>query len=206
MRIMREALSSHNLILTRNQLQILFQSTTLVCSVIYNGLELHKIVGSPIIMGNNNFFISICLAKVAAAQDSITILEDPQVELHLLHSCSGSCKVIHLLRTVPLNVLRSFLKHFDANLRNCSSRILQCSLPDDSWNQAILPFHLGGLGLRSSYHSASAAFLGSCNSIDLLVSQLLSQDFHDVSFPAEDQAVALFNEHSSVALTLVSNR
>ena len=33
----------------------------------------------------------------------------------------------------------------------------------------------------------------------MLASQLLSQDFHDVSFPAEDQAVALFNEHSSVA-------
>ena len=48
---------------------------------------------------------------------------------------------------------------FDDNLRNCLSRILQCSLPDDSWNQATLPFHLGGLGLRSSYHSASAAFL-----------------------------------------------
>ena len=159
-------------------------------------------------MGNNSFFnqhLSAHLAKVAAAQDSITILEDPQVELHLLCSCLGSCEVIHLLRTVPLNVLRFFLKHFDANLRNCLSRILQCSLPDDSWNQATLPFHLGGLDLRSSYHSTSAAFLGSCNSIDLLVSQLPSQDFHDFSFPAEDQAVALFNEHSSVALTLVPN-
>ena len=60
-----------------------------------------------------------------------------------------------------------------------------------------IPFHLGGLGLRSSYHSASAAFLGSCYSIHLLTSQLLSQDFHDVTFLDKGQAVALFEEQSS---------
>jgi len=164
-----------------------------------DGLEL---LGSPI-WGTTAYFdqfLSARLSKVAAAQDSIAILEDPQVELHLLRSCLGSCKVIHLLRTVPLNVLRSFLEHFDANLRNCLSRILQCSLPDDSWRQASLPFRLGGLGLRSSYHSASAAFIGSCNSIRLLASQLLSQDFDDITFPAEDQAVALFSECSSATI------
>ena len=59
---------------------------------------------------------------------------------------------------------------------------------------------LGGLGLRSSYHSASPAFLGTCSSIHLLASQLLSQDFHDVTFPGEDQAVVLFNEHSSATV------
>jgi len=62
-------------------------------------------------MGNNNFFdqyLTAHLAKVAAAQESIAILEDPQVELHLLHSYLGSCKIVHLLHTVPFNVLRSF--------------------------------------------------------------------------------------------------
>ena len=107
---------------------------------------------------------------------------------------------------MPLNVLWSFLEHFDANLRKCLIRILQCSLPDDSWTQATLPFCLGRLGLRSSYHSTSAAFLGSFNSIRLLPSQLLSQDFHDVTFPAEDQAVALFNENSSAAVNPCSKQ
>jgi len=50
---------------------------------------------------------------------------------------------------------------------------------------------LGGLGLHLSYHSATA-FLGS---ICLLASQLLSQEIHNITFPAEDQAVTLFNEH-----------
>ena len=57
-----------------------------------------------------------------------------------------------------------------------------------------LPFGLGGLGLHSSYYSASAACLGSCNNIDLLTSQLLSQDFHGID---EDHAVSMYEEHSS---------
>ena len=48
-----------------------------------------------------------------------------------------------------------------------------------------------------SYYSASAAFLSSCNSIHLLASQLLSQDFHDITFPDEDHAVSMFEERSS---------
>ena len=106
------------------------------------GLEL---LGSPI-WGTDNFFDQFLfsrLAKVTAAQDSVAILEDPQVELHLLHSCLGSCKIIHLLRTVPFCILHSFLEQFDSNLKSCLSRIIQCSLPNDSWCQATLPFRLG---------------------------------------------------------------
>jgi len=160
------------------------------------GLEL---LGSPI-WGTDNFFdqfLSSRLSRVVAAQDSIAILEDPQVELHLLRSCLGSCKIIHLLRTVPFSILRSFLEKFDSHLKGCLGRILQCSLPSNSWCQASLPFRLGGLGLRSSSSSAAAAFLGSCNSVRLLASQLLSQDFHDLVFPDEVQAATIFDEFSS---------
>jgi len=160
------------------------------------GLEL---LGSPI-WGKKEFFdqfLSSCLAKVSAAQDRISILEDPQVELHLLRSCLGSCKIVHLLRTVPFTVLCPFLEQFDLNLKTCLSRILQCSLPSDSWSQATLPFRLGGLGLRSSSHSAAAAFLGSCNSTRLLASQLLSVDFFDLAFPDEDIALSFFENISS---------
>ena len=52
------------------------------------------------------------------------------------------------------------------------------------------------LGLCLSY-SASATFFGSCNSICLQAAQLLSPYFHDLTFPYEDQAVALFEVQSS---------
>ena len=93
--------------------------------------------------------------------------------------------------------MHSFLEQFDLNLKTCLSRILQCSLPSDPWCQATLPFRLGGLGLHSSCQTAAAAFLGSCNSIHLLASHLLSLDFHDLTFPDEDIAVAVFEEFSS---------
>jgi len=107
------------------------------------------------------------LSKVVATQDSIAILEDLQVELHLLHSCLGSCKIIHLL---PFSILHSILKEFGYHLKGCLSCILQCSLPGKSWCQAPLPFRLVGLGLHSSSFSAATAFLGSCNILLMLYS------------------------------------
>ena len=51
--------------------------------------------------------------------------------------------------------------------------------------------------MRSSLSVAAAAFLGSCNSVRLLASQLLSEDLHDLVFPDENQAVTFFDEFSS---------
>ena len=62
------------------------------------GLEL---LGS-LICGTDKFhdqFLSCHLAKVVAAQDSIAILKDPQVEFHLPCSYLESYKIIHLLHT-----------------------------------------------------------------------------------------------------------
>ena len=155
------------------------------------GLEL---LGSPL-WGDDNLlkeFLSSCLDKVAVSQDKLAMLDDPQVELHLLRSCLSSCKIIHLLRTVPLSILRPFLCQFDHNLRTCHSRIMQCILSDHSWCQATLPFRLGGLGLRESVLSASAAFLGSCNSTRDLAPTLLSVDADQLSFPDEGAAATVF--------------
>ena len=80
-----------------------------------NGLEL---LGSPL-WGDENFFhefLSSRLDKVATIQDKLALLDDPQVELHLLRSCLSSCKIIHLLRIVPLSVLKPYLCQFDQNL------------------------------------------------------------------------------------------
>ena len=104
-----------------------------------------------------------CLSRVVAAQNRISILEDTQVELHLLRSLQDSPP------TSQFTVLHPFLEQFDLNLKTCLSRVLQCSLPSDSWCQATLSFRLGGLGLHSSSHAAATAFLGSCNSTCLLL-------------------------------------
>ena len=71
-------------------------------------------------------------------------------------------------------------------LRSCRS------LSDISWCQVSLPFRFGGLGLRESVVCASAAFLGSCNGIRVLVSTLLSIKVDQLSFPNEQDAVTFF--------------
>ena len=121
-----------------------------------------ELLGSPL-WGDDIFFndfLSSRMDKVALTQEKLSLLDDPQVELYLLRSCLSSCKIIHLLRTVPFTILKHFLLQFDHNLRYYLGRIMQCSLFDTSWRQASLPFRLGGQGLRESAFSASPAFFG----------------------------------------------
>jgi len=110
-------------------------------------------------------------------------LEDPQ--LHLLRSCLSVCKITHLLQCVLSSSLGCFPYLFDSNLRNCLSRIMWCSISDNAWLEATLPFSLGGLGLHKSQHSSHPAFLGSCNSAWTLVSHLVPNFDVTSSFPGE---------------------
>ena len=48
--------------------------------------------------------------------------------------------------------------------------------------------------------SASAAFLGSCNSVCELASTLLSIDVNRLSFPNEQDTAALFSDYSGLSL------
>ena len=93
---------------------------------------------------------------------------------------------------------------FDSNLRNCLSRILCCSISDNAWSQATLPFHLGGLGLRESHRSSPSAFLGSCNSAWILVSRLAPNFDVTSFFPGENCAISYFQSLSILPSNLSS--
>ena len=71
-----------------------------------------------------------------------------------------------------------------------------CSISDNDWSQATLPFRLRSLGLRESDHSSHPAFLGSCNSVRILVSQLAPNFDATSSFPGEDCAISYFQSLS----------
>ena len=119
-------------------------------------------------------------------QSHLGDLEDPQVELHLLRSCLSTCKIGHLLRTIPLSVADEQLQHFNVGLRSTLSQILRCSIPDKSWLQSTLPLLLGGLGLLESQCVAPAAFFASCHNSHALVAQLLHCDT-DIIFHLPDE-------------------
>ena len=94
-------------------------------------------------------------------------LDDPQVEMHLLRSCLGVCRINHLLRSVPKDNILNQLYRFDDALRSSLGRVIHSTIPDTSWQQASLPFRLGGLGVKSAVHSADAAYVASCNATRL---------------------------------------
>ena len=131
-------------------------------------------LGSPV-FGCQKYFDSFFKTRidtVLEAQDRLTDLDNPQVELHLLRSCLSLCKLNHLLRTVPPGVADSQLARFDRGLRHALGSIIHSSVSDTAWLQATLPVRLGGLGLRQALVSSPAAFLGSCNSTRQLANRL----------------------------------
>jgi len=140
---------------------------------IQGGLDL---LGSPV-FGSAEFFESFPgkrVDKVLASQAHLADLDDPQVELHLLRSCLGLCKVVSLLRTTPPGSIDHQLQRFDDGLRSSFSKIMRTSVSEKAWQQAALPVRVGGLGLRSAVRSHAAAFLGSCNLSRDLITFLLS--------------------------------
>ena len=154
-----------------------------------SGLEL---LGSPIV-GSDDFFqdfFKTKIDKILLTQSRLCDLDDPQVELQLLRSCLGMCKLNHLLRTTPFGEADCQLQRFDTGLRHSLQLITRSSISDSSWIQATLPARLGGLGLREASCSAAAAFLGSCNSSRELIAQLLSTTYfaQAIAIPGEDAA------------------
>ena len=81
-----------------------------------------EFLGSPI-FGSDTFFADSVAkrVKVLSCQEHLDI-KYPQVELHLLCSCLGLCKINHILRTVY---------HLIESTGNCTSLILVCAI---TWN------------------------------------------------------------------------
>ena len=147
-------------------------------------------------------FVGKAVDKVASLQDRLGGLGNSQVELHLLRSCLGVCKLNHLLHTISPNCVISQLERFDYNLRSALGRICKSSISDLSWLQATLPCSMGGLGLREATSTSSAAFLGSCFSSQELYYRLL-QSFSggpDMFPSIPDQDVA-----TSILLPLINS-
>ena len=137
------------------------------------------VIYPSLILGSEEFTEAYVLNKadkVLAMQDHLDDLQDPQVELHLLRSCLGLCKVIFLLRTLPPGSAPEAFKRFDAGLRRSLERITNSSLDDPAWQQASLPISMVGLGLREASAAALPAFVGSRNSTLELALHLLGAD------------------------------
>ena len=75
--------------------------------------------------------------------------------------CGGFCRLSHLSRTTPPSLSGAALQLYDQDVRRCFSSCTAVDTSDAAWRQAILGLSKGGLGLRSLYQHAPAAYIAS---------------------------------------------
>ena len=120
-----------------------------------------RVLGTPI--GTAEYVKSQLEATEAAHQlllQRISAVQDLQSAWLLLSFCV-STRATFYLRVYHPDHSEAFARQHDVHIWQCLSTLLgqrQHALPKD-WGS--LPFHLGGLGLRSAHRSAHAAFWGS---------------------------------------------
>ena len=155
------------------------------------------ILGSPV-SHLPSFYTSYLSSKIdltISAMRSLGVLQDPQIQLLLLRSCLGSCRLVYLLRSVPpLPELRDPLSTFDRALTDCLREDILVSAQyfgDLQSRLASLPLSLGGLGITRASDLFCFAFLSSrFDTLDLQTG-LLSLAPLPAADPALDSALAL---------------
>ena len=74
--------------------------------------------------------------------------------------CAGT-RANYLLRSIARQMALEFAANHTVSLRTCLQRILGAEIPPESWEVAVLPLSLGGLGLRSGPRVSPAAYWSS---------------------------------------------
>ena len=111
----------------------------------------------------DDFIQALFLKRVEKCEnliDSIRLLEDPQLELHLLRSCAALPKITFSIRTCDPFSISTCLDQFDNAVHLCLEYITGSALLPSQRLQCSLPVAKGGLGLPISSSIAPVAFLG----------------------------------------------
>ena len=80
--------------------------------------------------------------------------------LALIRSCTGACRVQHLLQAgLPPSHQLSFVTQCSNSLLNAVNAVVGATLNPQQWDIARTPIKLGGLGVHDPYHCVWAARL-----------------------------------------------
>ena len=104
-------------------------------------------------------------------------------------------KLLYVLRTSPC-FDNPLLDIFDDTLKRELSLVLNVELNDKQWEQAHLPVHMGGLGVKSAGVLAPSAFLASAAATLPLQDAILSRSVHGEDDPAMRSAILVWTEIS----------
>ena len=159
------------------------------------------LLGAPI--GSDAFvdaYISLkCVVKCVPALQVLEKLDDPQVAYTLLRSCCAFPRLVTVLRTVPPSQSAKQLARFDVLVAASFVRAVGIlGLSKSQMRQARLSTALGGMGMRSAEHHASAAFLASASSCAAADGWIMPM------YPGITEALADFNSRAGKAPLLAS--
>jgi hypothetical protein len=141
------------------------------------------VLGSPI--GDRDYVRSYVrskvLDKVRAALDRLTEIDDPHVEYCVLRQCLAFGPLVHIMRTVPPDMLVEVATEYDSMIQRHLERVVGTRFSKRAWRQAGLSTKAGGLGLRSCASHLESAFIAGC----------FQAAHHDGWDPASDEAFTI---------------
>jgi len=122
-----------------------------------------ELLGSPIGDAEfcSSFVKSFTKKAVAHTLGPLSSLDDPQVVHMLLRLCASFCRVVHLLRGVPIIFCTAAMQEFDAAVRKAFAIGVGVQFSDTAWKQVSLPMALGGAGMRCASEHSSGAYVAS---------------------------------------------
>lgn len=149
-------------------------------------------------VGNSDFVQESMMATVQDLDPilkSLESLEDAHVALTLLRSCASTCKLVHLLRTVPPEDCIEAAKRYDQMVGECLRQIVGGVLPEETIRELRLPLNSEkptfGIGLTSAVSIASSAFISS----HILIQDLLTKLVTMPSVPEYAQDESIIRAH-----------
>ena len=98
--------------------------------------------------------------KAIAFCGQVARLNDPQINL-LLQRCADVCRVLHLLKVIPPDVIHPFCQRLDAELLGSHELSTGINLSPQSRRQVVLPTRHRGFGLRANARLSAPSFVTS---------------------------------------------
>ena len=98
---------------------------------------------------------------------------DPHQATVLLKNAFSLPKLLYILRSSPVYQEEEVLSQFDNIIREAFVSITNVPFTEDSWTQATLPIHLGGIGIRRAQDVALPCYISSVLSVGPLVRAVL---------------------------------
>ena len=100
-------------------------------------------------------------AKVEHFWEQLVKLEHPQIGFILLRQCCGTCRVVHLLRSMDTDNTAPLVEAVEKSLVDAALAMLRVPCGENAGTQLTLPLRLAGCGLTRANDIASlAAFTG----------------------------------------------